>query len=58
MKLVSNMNALMLALGVLSNDVNGKAMIGTNAGGWMVLEPWITPSLFYQFLDLGKDKAA
>jgi len=25
-------------------------MIGTNIGGWMVLEPWITPSLFYRFL--------
>ena len=23
---------------------------GTNLGGWLVLEPWITPSLFYQFL--------
>jgi len=23
---------------------------GANLGGWMVLEPWITPSLFYQFL--------
>ena len=23
---------------------------GVNIGGWMVLEPWITPSLFYQFL--------
>jgi glucan 1,3-beta-glucosidase len=27
-----------------------RAVIGTNLGGWMVLEPWITPSLFYQFL--------
>ena len=27
-----------------------KAMTGVNAGGWMVLEPWITPSLFYRFL--------
>ena len=27
-----------------------KAMIGTNIGGWQVLEPWITPSLFYRFL--------
>ena len=27
---------------------------GVNIGGWMVLEPWITPSLFYQFL--GKDE--
>lgn len=25
-------------------------MIGTNIGGWMVLEPWITPSLFYRWL--------
>ena len=23
---------------------------GVNLGGWMVLEPWITPSMFYQFL--------
>ena len=23
---------------------------GPNLGGWLVLEPWITPSLFYQFL--------
>ena len=22
---------------------------GVNLGGWMVLQPWITPSLFYQF---------
>ena len=25
-------------------------VVGTNLGGWLVLEPWITPSLFYQFL--------
>lgn len=29
-------------------------MVGTNAGGWLVLEPWITPTLFYRFL--GKTK--
>ena len=23
---------------------------GTAIGGWLVLEPWITPSMFYQFL--------
>ena len=28
-----------------------KPMKGTNIGGWLVLEPWITPSLFYRFLD-------
>jgi len=22
---------------------------GVNLGGWLVLEPWVTPSLFYQF---------
>jgi hypothetical protein len=25
-------------------------VMGANLGGWLVLEPWITPSLFYQFL--------
>jgi len=30
---------------------NQKAMTGTNIGGWLVLEPWITPSFFYRWLD-------
>jgi glucan 1,3-beta-glucosidase len=30
---------------------NAAAIVGTNIGGWMVLEPWISPSLFYQFLN-------
>ena len=29
---------------------SGRAMVGTNIGGWQVLEPWITPTLFYRFL--------
>lgn len=32
-----------------SNPFN-RQVRGTNLGGWLVLEPWITPSLFYQFL--------
>ena len=52
------MKALMLTVGVLVNNVSAKAMIGTNAGGWMVLEPWITPSLFYQFLGKGNGTSA
>jgi len=31
---------------------------GTNIGGWLVLEPWITPSLFYRFLDQPQGKTA
>lgn len=31
-------------------------MTGTCVGGWMVLEPWITPSLFYRFLGKTKDE--
>lgn len=31
---------------------------GANLGGWMVLEPWITPSLFYQFLGGGEGTTA
>ena len=31
---------------------------GVNIGSWMVLEPWITPSLFYQFEDEPKERVA
>lgn len=36
-------------------DVNIEAsnayhLRGVNLGSWMVLEPWITPSMFFQFL--------
>ena len=34
---------------------DNKATVGVNIGGWLVLEPWITPSLFYRFL--GKTKS-
>ena len=37
-------------LAAIASAQAGDAMIGTNVGGWMVLEPWITPSLFYRFL--------
>jgi len=33
-------------------------MTGVNAGGLFVLEPWITPSLFYRFLGKDKDHTA
>ncbi|DAZ97649.1 TPA: hypothetical protein N0F65_003967 [Lagenidium giganteum] len=42
-----------------------KQVRGANLGGWLVLEPWITPTLFYQFLgtqehygDLAPNKTA
>ena len=41
--------ATLLAAGA-SAAANGRAMVGTNIGGWQVIEPWITPSLFYRFL--------
>src|SRR3569623_1316706 len=31
---------------------------GVNLGGWMVLEPWISPSLFLQFLGKGENETA
>ena len=31
---------------------------GVCLGGWLVLEPWITPSLFYQFLGGNETSAA
>ena len=36
--------------GEQSKDRNQFHFRGTALGGWLVLEPWITPSLFYQFL--------
>lgn len=39
----------------MARYAEAKAITGTNIGGWMVLEPWITPSLFYRFL--GKTKS-
>ena len=33
-----------------SRKLNDFHLRGTALGGWLVLEPWITPSLFYQFL--------
>ena len=40
---------LLIVISILT-AIRAKAMTGVNAGGWMVLEPWITPSLFYRFL--------
>ena len=31
---------------------------GVNLGGWMVLEPWITPTLFYQFIGGNENNTA
>ena len=33
------------------NGFHSKPIVGTNLGGLFVLEPWITPSLFYRFLE-------
>jgi glucan 1,3-beta-glucosidase len=42
-----------------ANAVGDKqSIVGVNMGGYFVLEPWITPSLFYQFLDKGKGEVA
>lgn len=45
---------LLLLVGLIGSTVS-TAKVGTNIGGWQVLEPWITPSLFYRFL--GKTQA-
>jgi hypothetical protein len=37
-----------------SKKLNDFHIRGTALGGWLVLEPWITPSLFYQFLGVSK----
>jgi glucan 1,3-beta-glucosidase len=37
-------------------EADSKAMVGTNLGGWLVLEPWITPTLFYRSLNKTKSE--
>jgi aryl-phospho-beta-D-glucosidase BglC (GH1 family) len=39
-----------LACSILVSVASSASIVGTNIGGWQVLEPWITPSLFYRFL--------
>jgi glucan 1,3-beta-glucosidase len=41
---------VLAVLALVFGQDNKKATVGTNIGGWLVLEPWITPSLFYRFL--------
>ena len=41
-----------------ASAVAAKPITGTNIGGWLVLEPWITPSLFYRFLGKGQNETA
>lgn len=62
MKFLINALAMLYAVGATTTDYScpkDSAMAGnsdsfhfrgTALGGYMVLEPWITPSLFYQFL--------
>lgn len=47
--------AICCAVAALAGLTDAKAIIGTNIGGWQVLEPWITPSLFYRFLGNTKE---
>ena len=44
------MNRSCLIRVLIAAKTAATATIGTNIGGWMIIEPWITPSLFYRFL--------
>jgi len=47
-----------IALPKMSNSKNNHLIRGINLGGWLVLEPWITPSLFNPFLDKPPERQA
>ena len=51
MKLISVSKSLAIIALLCVQEASSSAIQGANLGGWMVLEPWITPSLFYPFLD-------
>jgi hypothetical protein len=52
------MNETMTCVGDKHATPFNQQVRGVNIGGWMVLEPWITPSLFYQFLGKGEGEIA
>lgn len=41
-----------------SSSVLGMQLRGVNLHGWLVLQPWVTPSLFYQFEGKGRGATA
>ena len=43
------------SIALLLSKVDAKPVTGVNIGGWLVLEPWITPSLFYKYLNKTRD---
>jgi len=47
---------LVASLLIVNTSATMDFVTGTNIGGWMVLEPWITPSLFYRFLGKTKEE--
>ena len=50
MKSFATIAALCASVALAKKKAGERAMVGTNIGGWQVLEPWITPTLFYRFL--------
>ncbi|KAG9298614.1 hypothetical protein G9A89_012682 [Geosiphon pyriformis] len=57
LKLIVSLPLLVISLTFLLPNINAsfgygvEKIRGVNLGGWLVLEPWITPSLFDQFLN-------
>merc|ERR1712178_193351 len=56
MKFIQAFLIAFISIMSLSHQKSEGTIRGTNAGGWMVLEPWITPSLFYKSLGKVRDE--
>ena len=46
------LSLLLLSPATSGLDCQDGKIRGVNAGGWLLLEPWITPKLFEEVLDL------
>ena len=46
---------MLLLFAILIGMVNCEADHGVNIGGWLVLDPMLTPSLFYKYLGKSRD---
>jgi len=49
---------LILVLCIIVHTIEASYITGANLAGWLIPQPWVTPSLFYRFLDKNHTEVA
>jgi len=55
---LSQITSVLLVLAVFVVESASAFVHGTNLAGWLIPQPWITPQLFYRFLDKNEGETA